>query len=142
MNGIYNYYGKNFSIAYKERFNFRERWQEHKTDTFMDDYLLDDINLAYSLFSFTILIINVLTVWSLSTERYFETKIISDHFELYLVLAVAKTMEIIFKSLVHSQRDDWNRVSFKKFVKINRRELFCLFYFLFLEVFQSNFSLV
>lgn len=77
MNGIYSYYGKNFSIAYKERFNFRERWQEHKADTSMDDYLLDDINLAYSLFSFTVLVINVVAVWSLSTERYFETRIVS-----------------------------------------------------------------
>lgn len=54
---------------------------------------------------------------------------------MYLVLAVVKTLEIVFKTLLHSQRDDWNRVSLKKFVKINRRELFCLFYFLFLEIF-------
>lgn len=75
---MYNYYGKNFSIDYKDKFNFRERWEELRTDYALDDYLLEDASIAYSFVSLVVLAFNLLAVWALSTERYFGTRLITD----------------------------------------------------------------
>jgi hypothetical protein len=78
INGIYNYYGKNFSIEYKDKFNFRERWQEQRTEYALDDYLLEDATIAYSLLSLLVLTLNIFAIWTLSTERYFRTRLITE----------------------------------------------------------------
>ena len=86
VNGIYNYYGKNFSIEYKDRFNFRERWEELRMDYTLDDYLLEDTNIAYSFLSLVVLTFNLLAIWALSTERYFGTHLITDQLSLFAIL--------------------------------------------------------
>ena len=43
----------------------------------LDEYLYD-FNPAYSLLTLIILVINVFTIWALSTQRYFGTKLITD----------------------------------------------------------------
>ena len=47
-------------------------------DYTLDDYLLEDTNIAYSFLSLVVLTFNLLAIWALSTERYFGTHLITD----------------------------------------------------------------
>jgi len=70
----------------------------------LDEYLYD-FNPAYSLLTLIILVINVLTIWALSTQRYFGTKLITDQLSLYNIVIGLKLVEVMSKSIIKSQRD-------------------------------------
>ena len=69
------FYGRNFPIAYQDKYNFLEEWQglEKKEEKNLND-LIQSENIIIQMTCLFIMISNTLIVWSVSLERVFKTE--------------------------------------------------------------------
>ena len=75
FNKMKNYHGKNVVIDYKPEFQFNEEWQTKESiDTLDAGNLLQTQGNMYIVYSILTMVLNVAGIWTISVERYFDTR--------------------------------------------------------------------